>query len=117
MECQSVTQMGLLVVGEVRGGEALALLKAWNTGHPGGIATIHANSCVGGLVRLEQLIQEANVFPQPLLIAEAVNVVVCIGRTEKGRRVNQIQRVRSWTAANGYEMEQVSRPPFGAQVR
>jgi Flp pilus assembly CpaF family ATPase len=33
-----------IIVGEVRGGEALDMLKAWNTGHPGGIATVHANS-------------------------------------------------------------------------
>ena len=65
-----------IVVGEVRGGEALDLLKAWGTGHPGGIATIHAGSAEGALVRLEQLILEAAVtVPRPL-IAEAVNVIV-----------------------------------------
>ncbi|GAB5377768.1 MAG: hypothetical protein AcusKO_42300 [Acuticoccus sp.] len=48
------------VVGEVRGAEALDMLKAWNTGHPGGITTLHANSALAGLYRLEQLIQEAD---------------------------------------------------------
>ncbi|WP_425439220.1 P-type conjugative transfer ATPase TrbB [Poseidonocella pacifica] len=46
-------------IGEVRGPEALDLLKAWGTGHPGGIGTIHAGSAIGALRRLEQLIQEA----------------------------------------------------------
>ena len=42
-------------IGEVRGAEALDLLKAWGTGHPGGIGTIHAGSALGALRRLEQL--------------------------------------------------------------
>ncbi|KRW96643.1 P-type conjugative transfer ATPase TrbB, partial [Paracoccus sp. MKU1] len=42
-------------IGEVRGAEALDLLKAWGTGHPGGIGTIHAGSGIGALRRLEQL--------------------------------------------------------------
>ena len=76
-----------IVVGEVRGGEALDLLKAWGTGHPGGIATIHAGSAEGALVRLEQLILEAAVtVPRPL-IAEAVNVIVFIaGRGTRATR-------------------------------
>ncbi|WP_444822918.1 ATPase, T2SS/T4P/T4SS family, partial [Vibrio parahaemolyticus] len=49
-----------ILVGEVRGGEALDLLKAWNTGHPGGVATIHANSAALGLERLEQCIEEVS---------------------------------------------------------
>ena len=93
-----------IIVGEVRGAEALALLKAWNTGHPGGISTIHANNCLAGLIRLEQLIQEANVPPQPELIAEAINIVVWISRTRTGRRVEQIKRVCGWTAHGGYEL-------------
>lgn len=67
-----------IIVGEVRGAEALDMLKAWNTGHPGGIATLHANSAKGALLRLEQLIQEAVVnVPRPL-IAEAIDVIVFI---------------------------------------
>jgi type IV secretion system protein VirB11 len=61
-----------IVIGEVRGPEALALLKAWNTGHPGGYATVHANSARGGLIRLEQLVQEAVPNSQRELIADAV---------------------------------------------
>jgi type IV secretion system protein VirB11 len=91
-----------IVVGEVRGAEALALLKAWNTGHPGGLATVHANSAVAGLVRLEQLIGEANVPPQPQLIAEAVDLLVSIGRTPHGRRIQEIVRVDGYSSAGGY---------------
>jgi type IV secretion system protein TrbB len=57
-----------IIVGEVRGPEVLDMLKAWNTGHPGGIATVHANSAVSALYRIEQLIQEAVVsVPRPLI--------------------------------------------------
>ncbi len=58
-----------IIIGEVRGGEALALLKAWLTGHPGGVTTIHANSARTALTRLSSLVQEAGVPPQPELIA------------------------------------------------
>jgi P-type conjugative transfer ATPase TrbB len=91
-----------IVVGEVRGAEALALLKAWNTGHPGGIATVHANNALAGLVRLEQLIQEANVPPQPQLIAEAVDLLVSIVRTPTGRRVQEMLRVTGYSTSLGY---------------
>jgi P-type conjugative transfer ATPase TrbB len=67
-----------VVVGEVRGAEALDLIKVWGTGHPGGIATIHAGSALGALLRLEQLILEVAVNPPRALIAEAVNVVIHI---------------------------------------
>lgn len=82
-----------IIVGEVRGPEALTLLKAWNTGHPGGVATVHANSAHGGLTRLEQLIQEAIPTPQKALIAEAVNVIVFIERYRHSRRVKEIVEV------------------------
>ena len=62
-------------IGEVRGPEALDLLKAWGTGHPGGIGTIHAGSALGALRRLEQLIQEAVVTVSRSLIAETIDVV------------------------------------------
>ena len=79
-----------IVVGEVRGGEALDLLKAWGTGHPGGIATIHAGSAHGALMRLEQLIQEAVVtVPRPL-IAETIDVIVIfIAGRGRARRVEE----------------------------
>lgn len=82
-----------IVVGEVRGGEALTLLKAWNTGHPGGAATVHANSARGALIRLEQLIQEAVANVPRVLVAEAVNIVIFIARTASGREIKEIARV------------------------
>ena len=94
-----------IVVGEVRGGEALALLKAWNTGHPGGCATVHANSARAGLIRLEQLIQEAGVPPQPQLIAEAINVIVSIQRAHGGRKIQEVCRVVGWQENGGYELQ------------
>jgi type IV secretion system protein VirB11 len=95
-----------IVVGEVRGPEALAMLKAWNTGHPGGIATVHANDAHSGLIRLEHLVQEAGVPPQPALIAEAVDLLVVIVRTPHGRRVTEIARVRG-VSSSGYLLEHV----------
>jgi P-type conjugative transfer ATPase TrbB len=95
-----------IIVGEVRGAEALAMLKAWNTGHPGGIATVHANDARAGLIRLEQLVQEANVPPQPALIAEAVDLIVVIVRTPTGRKITEIARVRG-VSAGGYMLEHV----------
>jgi P-type conjugative transfer ATPase TrbB len=82
-----------IVVGEVRGPEALSLLKAWNTGHPGGVATVHANSARGGLTRIEQLIQEAITTVPKNLIAEAINIVVYIERLGVGRRIKEIVEV------------------------
>jgi type IV secretion system protein TrbB len=70
-----------IIVGEVRGGEALALLKAWNTGHPDGVTTVHANSAAAALLRLDSLIQESGVPPQPRLVAETVDLVVLSSRS------------------------------------
>jgi type IV secretion system protein VirB11 len=85
-----------IIVGEVRGKEALDLLKAWNTGHPGGIGTVHANDARAALVRIGMLVQEANVPPNPELIAEAVNVVVSIRRTATGRIVDEVLAVKGF---------------------
>jgi len=82
-----------IVVGEVRGGEALDMLKAWNTGHPGGIATVHANSARSALLRVEQLIQEAVVTIPRRLIAEAIDLVVFISGRGSARRIDTIARV------------------------
>jgi type IV secretion system protein VirB11 len=79
-----------IIVGEVRGREALDMLKAWNTGHPGGIATVHANSARAALYRLEQLIQEAVVTVPRRLIADAIDVVVFLAGRGSGRRVEAI---------------------------
>ncbi|MBA4760872.1 P-type conjugative transfer ATPase TrbB [Sphingomonas sp.] len=82
-----------IIVGEVRGGEALDMLKAWNTGHPGGIATVHANSAASALLRIEQLIQEAVVTVPRRLIADAIDLVVFIAGRGSARRVDTLARV------------------------
>ncbi|RYD92638.1 MAG: P-type conjugative transfer ATPase TrbB, partial [Sphingomonadales bacterium] len=80
-----------IVVGEVRGPEALDLLKAWNTGHPGGVATLHANSAQAAIARLEQLTMEVCETPPRALIAEAIDMIVFIERGgPAGRRIREI---------------------------
>lgn len=79
-----------IIVGEVRDGAALTLLKAWNTGHPGGVATVHANDAHSALVRLEQLVAEVSTMPMREVIGEAVDLIVSIERTAHGRRVKDI---------------------------
>ncbi|MGO6746642.1 P-type conjugative transfer ATPase TrbB [Rhizobium ruizarguesonis] len=78
-----------IIVGEVRDGAALTLLKAWNTGHPGGVTTIHSNTAMSALRRLEQLTAEASQQPMQEVIGEAVDLVVSIERSGKGRRVRE----------------------------
>jgi P-type conjugative transfer ATPase TrbB len=85
-----------ICLGEARGSEALALLKAWNTGHPGGVCTIHANNARAGLIRMEQLIAEATPAPMGALIGEAVNVIVSIAKTAAGRRVQEVLAVKGF---------------------
>jgi type IV secretion system protein TrbB len=82
-----------IVIGEVRDGSALDLLKAWNTGHPGGLATIHANSAVEALRRLEDLIGEVTQRVPYRAIAQAINVVVFIERTATGRQIRDVSRL------------------------
>lgn len=88
-----------IIVGEVRDGSAHALLKAWGTGHPGGLGTVHADDAEGALIRLEQLIQEANVPPVPAAIAKAVNAVVVIEKCPGGRRIREVAEVKGYDRA------------------
>jgi P-type conjugative transfer ATPase TrbB len=87
-----------ILVGEVRGAEALDLLDAWNTGHEGGAATLHANDALSGLTRLESLISRNPSAPKEImpLIAEAVDMVVHITRTPHGRKIQQIIEVQGF---------------------
>jgi len=80
-------------IGEVRGAEALDLLKAWGTGHPGGIGTIHAGSALGAVRRLEQLIQEAVVTVPRALIAETINVIAVLSGRGSDRRLSELVNV------------------------
>lgn len=91
-----------IIVGEVRGAEALDLLKAWNTGHPGGITTLHANSAHGALRRLEQLTIEATPRAPFDLIAEAIDVVVFMSRAGGQRRIEEALRVTGFDG-EGYQ--------------
>jgi P-type conjugative transfer ATPase TrbB len=79
-----------IVVGEVRDGAALEVLKAWNTGHPGGLLTVHANSAADALVRLEDLAGEASVSSTARLVAQAIELVVFMQRTASGREIAEI---------------------------
>jgi type IV secretion system protein TrbB len=92
------TSPNRIIVGEVRGVEALDLLDAWATGHPGGVATVHASSAEGALLRLDRLAQRANVPPQTLLVAEAIHLVVVIEGGNQGRRVTDVARVNGLDA-------------------
>ena len=88
-------------IGEVRGAEALDLLKAWGTGHPGGVGTIHAGSAMGALRRMEQLIQEAVVSVPRALIAETINLIAVLVRHGTGRRLAELARVDGLDSVNG----------------
>ena len=80
-------------IGEVRGAEALDLLKAWGTGHPGGVGTIHAGSALGALRRLEQLIQEAVITVPRALIAETINLIAVLSGRGSDRRLAELAEV------------------------
>jgi hypothetical protein len=95
----------------VRGAEALDMLKAWNTGHPGGIATVHANSALSALYRVEQLVQEAVVsVPRPL-IADAIDLIVFIAGRGLARRVQTIARVVGLDPDGGYGLIDITPKP------
>ncbi|GAA4482332.1 P-type conjugative transfer ATPase TrbB [Gluconacetobacter asukensis] len=89
-------------IGEVRGAEALDLLKAWGTGHPGGVGTLHAGSAIGALRRLEQLIQEAVVTVPRTLIAETIDVIAILSGRGNARRLAELATVRGLTLDGDY---------------
>ncbi len=98
-----------IIVGEVRGAEALDLLKAWNTGHPGGITTVHADTAAQALIRLESLIEEAGVRPNPRMIASAIHLLVMMERVGSRQwRVQDLLRVHGWDGrAQRYQFSQI----------
>jgi len=91
-------------IGEVRGAEALDLLKAWGTGHPGGIGTIHAGTAIGALRRLEQLIQEAVVTVPRALIAETIDVIAVLAGRGSERRLVELATVEGLNANGDYHL-------------
>jgi type IV secretion system protein TrbB len=106
-----------IIVGEVRGAEALDMLKAWNTGHPGGLATVHANSARGALYRIEQLVQEATVTVPRRLIAEAIDILVFLEGRGSTRRVTEVARVEGLDADDDYALVTVFPTSQPANVR
>ena len=94
-----------IIVGEVRGAEALDMLKAWNTGHPGGITTLHANSAASALIRLEQLVQEAVITVPRALIAEAIDLIVFMSGRGAARKVESLLKLEGLDAQGGYRLE------------
>ncbi|NTH17174.1 P-type conjugative transfer ATPase TrbB [Agrobacterium rhizogenes] len=100
-------------IGEVRGAEALDLLKAWGTGHPGGVGTIHAGTALGALRRLEQLIQEAVVTVPRALIAETIDLVAVLSGRGSNRRLAELGRVEGLGPSGDYRVTPATQPPEG----
>jgi type IV secretion system protein TrbB len=98
-----------IVIGEVRDKAAMQLLDAWSTGHPGGVATVHATDAVGALERLDWLAQRNGVPSQAHLVAAAVDLVVVIVGGSQPRRVREMVRVRGLDRSGGYEVETIAR--------
>jgi type IV secretion system protein VirB11 len=85
-----------IIVGEVRDGAALAMVKAWNTGNPGGLASIHANSAAATLPRVESLVREVSASPLPDVIAEGLDLLAYIELTPEGRKLKEIIKVKGY---------------------
>ncbi len=97
-------------IGEVRGAEALDLLKAWGTGHPGGIGTIHSGSAIGALRRLDQLIQEAVVTVPRALVAETIDVIAVLAGRGPDRRLVELARVEGLDPTGDYRLAPLTPP-------
>jgi type IV secretion system protein VirB11 len=93
-----------IIIGEVRGPEALDLIKAWGTGHPGGVGTLHAGSALGALLRLEQLIQEAVVTVPRGLIAETIDVIAVLAGRGRQRRLMDLVRLEGQAPDGAYQL-------------
>lgn len=91
-------------IGEVRGAEALDLLKAWGTGHPGGIGTIHAGTALGALRRLEQLVQEAVAVVPRALIAETLDLIAVLSGRGDERRLTDLAHVQGLSIEGDYRL-------------
>ncbi|HRK68335.1 MAG TPA: ATPase, T2SS/T4P/T4SS family, partial [Hyphomonas sp.] len=94
-----------IIAGEVRDGAALDVLKAWNTGHPGGLLTLHANSAQDACLRLEDLCLEAQAASPRRLITSAVDLVVFIARTASGRRITELLDLKTTTHPTKGDLE------------
>jgi type IV secretion system protein TrbB len=106
------TSPNRIIVGEVRGAEALDLLDAWATGHPGGVATVHASSAEGALRRLDRLAQRANVPSQRELVAEAIDLIAVLEGGNAGRRLTDLVLVSGIDRAGHYLLDRPSYTRF-----
>lgn len=98
-----------IVVGELReGAAALETLKAWNTGHPGGVTTVHANSAEEVLFRLEDLLSEVAATPPRRALGQAIDLIVHIRRDAGARRVDTVLALDAFDAATGYGLERLA---------
>ena len=102
----------VIIVGEMRSGEeVLSLLEAWNTGHNGGLSTVHANDCMGGIHRLQQLLQHHNkIEPEDsaLFIANSVDILVNIQRVKGKRKITEIAEIQGYDyTANEFKLKSV----------
>jgi len=105
-----------IIVGEVRGAEALDMLKAWNTGHPGGIATVHANGALAALYRLEQLVQEAIAIVPKRLIAEAIDLILFIEGRGTTRRIGSLAAVEGLGSDGDYAVRPIAIEPSSKET-
>tara|TARA_R110002049_G_scaffold83557_2_gene212700 strand:+ start:14578 stop:15510 length:933 start_codon:yes stop_codon:yes gene_type:complete len=101
-------------IGEVRGPEALDLLKAWGTGHPGGIGTIHAGTALGALRRMEQLIQEAVITVPRALIAETIDLLAVLSGRGSARQLSELVHVGGLTPDGDYDLTSANNLPEGS---
>ena len=85
-----------IVVGEVRGKEALTLVDAWSTGHRGGCSTVHSDSAYDTLFRLEDLVSRVSVSSQQAGIARAIDVIVYIERRAVSRTIAEVLSIDGW---------------------
>lgn len=97
-----------IVIGEVRDGAALNVLKAWNTGHPGGLCTLHADSAKLGLFQLESYVSEVSQNSQRDTIARTVDLIVDLQKEGVSRKVKEIIQVEGLDKNGDYILKSVS---------
>src|SRR3989442_1034665 len=105
------TSPNRIVVGEVRGSEALDLLDAWATGHPRGVATVHASSAEGALLRLDRLAHPANGPPPHHPVAEAIHLIAILEGSNARRRVTDLVRVAGLDRDGRYVLHRPNTTP------
>lgn len=96
-----------IIIGEIRDGAALNLIKAWNTGHPGGVCTLHANSALEGLEQLESYISEVSMQEQKKTISKTVNLVINIRKIGLERKIYEILKLKGLDENNNYIYEYI----------